>query len=95
MAAGHSVDARRWDAETDGLFDRVALRFPRVETRRRVRRFVLGLLADLPHEVDPCGERGEFHTFCFAGPMFRQEIGVRVGHTVSRDGFCFTDVVPA
>ena len=50
MAAGHSVDAGRWDAETDGLFDRVASRFPRVETRRRVRRFVLGLLADLPQK---------------------------------------------
>jgi uncharacterized protein (TIGR00290 family) len=50
------------------------------------------LLADLPATVDPCGERGEFHTFCFAGPMFAWEIGVRLGETVSRDGFCFTDL---
>lgn len=50
-------------------------------------------LAELPPGVDPCGERGEFHTFCHAGPMFAREIAVRVGETVSRDGFCFTDVV--
>ena len=52
------------------------------------------LLSDLPPTVDPCGERGEFHTFCFAGPMFASEIGVRVGETVLRDGFCFADLVP-
>jgi uncharacterized protein (TIGR00290 family) len=52
------------------------------------------LLADLPPGVDPCGERGEFHTFCLAGPMFAAEIGVRVGETVSRDGFCFIDLAP-
>jgi uncharacterized protein (TIGR00290 family) len=51
------------------------------------------LLADLPSGVDPCGERGEFHTFCFAGPMFAAEIAVRVGEPVSRDGFCFVDLV--
>ncbi len=49
-------------------------------------------LAELPPGVDPCGERGEFHTFCHAGPMFEHEIAVRVGETVSRDGFCFTDL---
>jgi uncharacterized protein (TIGR00290 family) len=52
------------------------------------------LLADLPPGVDPCGERGEFHTFCFGGPIFAFEIAVQVGETVSRDGFCFADVVP-
>lgn len=51
------------------------------------------LLADLPPGVDPCGERGEFHTFCFGGPMFASEITVQVGETVSRDGFCFADLV--
>lgn len=51
------------------------------------------LLADLPLGVDPCGERGEFHTFCYGGPMFASEISVRVGETVFRDGFCFADVV--
>jgi uncharacterized protein (TIGR00290 family) len=52
------------------------------------------LLAELPSAVDPCGERGEFHTFCFAGPMFSAPIQVRVGETVCRDGFCFADVLP-
>jgi uncharacterized protein (TIGR00290 family) len=52
------------------------------------------LLAELPAEVDPCGERGEFHTFCFAGPMFASEIGVQAGDTVSRDNFCFIDLAP-
>jgi diphthamide synthase (EF-2-diphthine--ammonia ligase) len=50
-------------------------------------------LADLPPGVDPCGERGEFHTFCFAGPMFASEITVQVGETVSREGFRFADLV--
>jgi len=52
------------------------------------------LLADLPPDIDPCGERGEFHTLCFAGPMFREPIALRVGDIVSRDGFCFADVLP-
>lgn len=52
------------------------------------------LIADLPTGVDPCGERGEFHTFCFAGPMFSADIGIAVGETVIRDGFCFADVLP-
>jgi diphthamide synthase (EF-2-diphthine--ammonia ligase) len=57
------------------------------------RQYDTALLAELPVGVDPCGERGEFHTFCFGGPMFASEIAVRVGETVSRDGFCFADVV--
>lgn len=52
------------------------------------------LLADLPAAVDPCGEHGEFHTFCFDGPMFSHPIPIRVGEIVSRDGFCFADVMP-
>ncbi len=51
------------------------------------------LLKDFPPGVDPCGERGEFHTFCFAGPMFDRPVAVRTGETVHRDGFCFTDVM--
>jgi uncharacterized protein (TIGR00290 family) len=52
------------------------------------------LLSDLPSGVDPCGERGEFHTFCFGGPMFASEIPIEVGEMVSRDGFHFADLVP-
>jgi uncharacterized protein (TIGR00290 family) len=51
------------------------------------------LLSQLPAAVDRCGERGEFHTFCFAGPMFPSAIPVKLGEKVVRDGFCFADVV--
>ena len=51
-------------------------------------------LRDLPAGVDPCGERGEFHTFCHAGPMFAGTIACRTGDRVSRDGFEFIDLVP-
>lgn len=51
------------------------------------------MLADLPPQVDPCGERGEFHTFCTEGPMFRSRIEVSRGETVERDGFWFTDLL--
>jgi len=56
------------------------------------RSFNAALLADLPPAVDACGERGEFHTFCHAGPMFRSEIRVARGETLERDGFCFADI---
>ena len=51
-------------------------------------------LAALPASVDPCGERGEFHTFCCAGPMFGKPIACAVGEKVLRDGFHFADVMP-
>ncbi len=50
-------------------------------------RFDAELLGELPREVDPCGENGEFHTFACAGPMFRHPIPVAVGEIVDRDGF--------
>lgn len=54
------------------------------------------LLADLPPGADPCGERGEFHTFVSAGPIFTREIAVRTGEVVLRDGrFAFCDLVAA
>ncbi|HKE02137.1 MAG TPA: ATP-binding protein [Planctomycetota bacterium] len=58
------------------------------------RTFDAKLLDELPPGVDPCGERGEFHTFCSAGPMFRREIEVAVGEIVERDGFVFADLAP-
>jgi uncharacterized protein (TIGR00290 family) len=56
------------------------------------RRYDAALLDDLPASADPCGERGEFHTFCCAGPMFSAPIPVTTGETLERDGFVFTDV---
>ena len=52
------------------------------------------LLAALPEGVDPCGENGEFHTLAYDGPMFSRPLGIRVGETVLRDGFVFTDLLP-
>ncbi|MBX3453998.1 ATP-binding protein [Ferrovibrio sp.] len=59
------------------------------------RRFDASLLADLPADVDPCGENGEFHTAVVAGPMFDTAIDVRLGEVVERDGFVYADVIPA
>ena len=56
------------------------------------RRFDSTLLLDLPSGIDPCGERGEFHTCAVAGPMFSAPIDVRVGEIVRRDGFVFADL---
>ena len=53
------------------------------------------LLDELPPGVDPCGERGEFHTFAWAGPMFGTPLSLKSGETVVRDGFAFADVLPA
>jgi uncharacterized protein (TIGR00290 family) len=56
------------------------------------RRFDAALLDALPESVDPCGERGEFHTFAHAGPMFERPIEVEMGEQLLRDGFWFADV---
>jgi uncharacterized protein (TIGR00290 family) len=59
------------------------------------RAFDAELLDDLPDDVDPCGERGEFHTFVWDGPGFSAPIPIERGETVERDGFVFCDVRPA
>jgi len=52
-------------------------------------------LSELPDSVDPCGENGEFHSFVYDGPIFRQRIGFRKGRVVLRDNrFYFCDLVP-
>ncbi len=53
------------------------------------------LLSAFPDYVDPCGEKGEFHTFVYAGPMFATPIPVSPGPTVFRDQFAFVDLLPA
>jgi len=58
------------------------------------RRFDLSLLGDLPSDVDPCGENGEFHTVVTDGPIFPQPIFVENGAVVERDGFVFADIIP-
>ncbi len=56
------------------------------------RAFDRALLTDLPHDVDPCGERGEFHTCVTDGPMFDRPIPVIPGEVVEREGFVFADL---
>jgi diphthamide synthase (EF-2-diphthine--ammonia ligase) len=58
------------------------------------REFDHQLLSELPDTVDPCGERGEFHTIVYAGPMFSRPISLITGETVERDGFLYTDFIP-
>ncbi len=52
------------------------------------------LLRELPAGVDPCGERGEFHTFVVDGPGFHTSLHVVVGEITERDGFVFADLLP-
>lgn len=52
-----------------------------------------GFLAALPSSVDPCGERGEFHTFVYGGPMLNADIRVSVGKSVKHDDFLFADLI--
>ena len=58
------------------------------------RAFDRALLAELPPNVDPCGENGEFHTFVHAGPIFTKPISCIRGEVVERDGFAFCDLIP-
>ena len=52
-------------------------------------------LTDLPAGVDPCGENGEFHSFVYAGPVFRKSIDFTIGEVVFRDKrFYFADLLP-
>ena len=59
------------------------------------RSFDEAFLADLPAGADPCGERGEFHTFVWDAPGFAEPIAVETGDVVERDGFVFCDVLAA
>jgi len=55
------------------------------------RDFDLKLLNELPPGADPCGERGEFHTCVYAGPMFRAPLTLEGGEIVNREGFVYAD----
>jgi len=76
-----------------GLRARIVALDPKLlDPRFAGRAFDRELLADLPPTVDPCGERGEFHTCVTAGPMFSAPIPVVPGEVVHRDGFVFADL---
>lgn len=59
------------------------------------RRFDRVLLDTLPAGIDPCGENGEFHSFVSGGPMLSRKVALKTGQTVERDGFAYTDLLPA
>ena len=58
------------------------------------REFDESFLDSLSETIDPCGENGEFHSFVFDGPMFKEQIEITVGDIVHRDDFIFADVLP-
>jgi uncharacterized protein (TIGR00290 family) len=53
----------------------------------------LAFVSALPDGVDPCGENGEFHSFAYAGPIFKQTLAIRTGEFVQRGGFWFCDLL--
>ena len=89
------VDTSRLAREMieSGLKARLTCVNPNVLDRRFAGRdFDASLLGELPASVDPCGERGEFHSFAYAGPMFSRPISIKSGEIIERDGFVFADV---
>ncbi len=78
---------------TAGVRARITCLDPRTMDRRFAgREWDAALLAELPDTVDPCAERGEFHTCAYDGPMFSRPIALDIGDTIERDGFVFTDL---
>jgi uncharacterized protein (TIGR00290 family) len=88
-------DTRRLAREmvAAGLGARITCLNPKIMDRRFAgREFDNALLDELPESIDPCAERGEFHTCSYKGPMFRRAVPIETGITVERDGYVFTDL---
>lgn len=93
---GADTAALARDMIAGGLRARITCLNPKILDRSFAgREFDASLLADLPSEVDPCGERGEFHTCSYDGPMFHHPVPIDTGITVERDGYIFTDLTLA
>ena len=58
------------------------------------RLFDAAFIDAMPSGIDPCGERGEFHTFVCNGPMLGNPVEVVVGEIAEREGFVFADLLP-
>jgi len=93
-----------WDVDTrelaarflaDGFRARITCIDPRkLDKSFAGRELDTAFFRELPIEVDPCGENGEFHTFVFDGPVFRSAVPVATGQVVERDSFVFCDLLP-
>jgi len=93
-----------WDVDTrelttrflaDGFRARIACIDPRkLDESFAGRELDADFFRELPIEVDPCGENGEFHTFVFDGPIFRSPVPIVTGQVVERDSFVFCDLLP-
>jgi len=75
-----------------GVRARITCVNPRVMPREFAGQEFAEVLDLLPEGVDPCGERGEFHTCVTAGPMFSAPLQITPGEVVERDGFVFADL---
>lgn len=87
-----------WELAKEMIAAGLRARLTCIDTRKLDRSFAgrsydERLLADLPEGIDPCGERGEFHSFVQAGPMLTTSIDVSVGESVTREDFVFSDLV--
>ena len=77
-----------------GIEARISTLDPRVMPRDLIgAEFDEALLAKLPAGVDPCAERGEFHTCVTAGPMFSKALAIGCGEVVEREGFVYGDLI--
>jgi uncharacterized protein (TIGR00290 family) len=93
---GRDTAALAREMVSAGLRATIACVDPKQLDRRFAgRTFDEAFLAELPAGCDPCGERGEFHTFAWAGPMFARPLRVACGEIVERDGFVYADLLAA
>jgi len=106
VGSGWTPDFPLWGLETGALARRfiddgfaarlVCVDTTQLDARFAGRAFDHALLRDLPAGADPCGERGEFHTFVSAGPGFRTVVPCETGERVLRDGrFMYCDLSPS
>jgi uncharacterized protein (TIGR00290 family) len=90
---GIPTDSLAGEMVNSGLRARVACVDTRILDASFVgREFDRSLLDDLPAGIDPCGEKGEFHTCVYAGPMFREPLHLEPGEIVTREPFVWRDL---
>jgi uncharacterized protein (TIGR00290 family) len=92
---GLDTHALAWEMVRAGLRAHVtSVDTTQLDARFAGRTFDDRFLGDLPAGVDPCGERGEFHTFSYEGPMFAAPLSIRGGEVVAQGQFVYADVLP-